>query len=156
THPTGSWRTKRLGLKAIANHEVVEVRAQFERSAIFRFGGMLCTPLRTSTKDELDVCHGPQLSQRAGQIASVVLLARCASIHVDFHAHRHFDNLRSFPGHSGLPTDLQVVWREVRAGVEPRATPDLAQVRNSGTERMCVRFDSKYFSLRQSYFSLGQ
>ena len=35
-----------------------------------------------------------------------VLLARCAGVHVDFHAHRHFDNLRSFPGHLGLPSSL--------------------------------------------------
>jgi hypothetical protein len=41
------------------------------------------------------------------------LFARCAGVHVDFHAHRHFDDLRSFPGHSGLPTSLQVVWREI-------------------------------------------
>jgi hypothetical protein len=26
-------------------------------------------------------------------------LARCAGVHVDFHAHRHFDDLRGFPGH---------------------------------------------------------
>ena len=51
-----------------------------------------------------------------GQIASFPLLARGASIHVDFHAHRHFDNLRRFPGHSGLPSHLvQVIWREDRA-----------------------------------------
>jgi hypothetical protein len=31
------------------------------------------------------------------------LFARCAGVHVDFHAHRHLDNLRSFPSHSGLP-----------------------------------------------------
>ncbi len=41
----------------------------------------------------------------AGQTASH-LLARSADVHVDFHAHLHFDDLRSFPGHSGLPSDL--------------------------------------------------
>jgi hypothetical protein len=35
----------------------------------------------------------------AGQIVRCSLFARCAGVHVDFHAHRHFDNLRSFPGH---------------------------------------------------------
>src|ERR1700686_5277853 len=31
------------------------------------------------------------------------LFARRAGVHVDFHAYRHFDNLRSFPGHTFLP-----------------------------------------------------
>jgi hypothetical protein len=31
------------------------------------------------------------------------LFTRCASVHVDFHAHRHFENLRCFPGHLSLP-----------------------------------------------------
>jgi hypothetical protein len=31
------------------------------------------------------------------------LFARSAGVHVDFHAHRHFGNLWSFPGHSGSP-----------------------------------------------------
>ncbi len=39
------------------------------------------------------------------------LFARCAGVHVDFHAHRYFDNLRSFPGHSFLPRILGAMWR---------------------------------------------
>jgi hypothetical protein len=35
----------------------------------------------------------------------LLLFARCAGIHVDFHAHRHFDNFRCFPGHLGPPGD---------------------------------------------------
>jgi hypothetical protein len=31
------------------------------------------------------------------------LLAGGAGIHVDFHAHRHFDDLWCFPGHFGSP-----------------------------------------------------
>src|SRR5579862_2976603 len=31
------------------------------------------------------------------------LLASGAGIHVDFHANRHFDDLRCFPGHFGSP-----------------------------------------------------
>jgi hypothetical protein len=34
------------------------------------------------------------------------LFARCAGVHVDFHAHRQFDNFRSLPAHSILPTSL--------------------------------------------------
>jgi hypothetical protein len=33
----------------------------------------------------------------------VRLFAGGAGIHVDFHAHRHFDDLRRFPGHFGSP-----------------------------------------------------
>jgi hypothetical protein len=32
------------------------------------------------------------------------LLAGGASIHIDFHADRHFDDLRCFPGHFGSPS----------------------------------------------------
>ena len=73
------------------------------------------------------------------------LFARGAGVHVDFHAHRHFDNLRSFPGHSssrlhqGLPSSLA----RIRAGAEPRATSDLAQVWTSRVER-------RYFAFGQS------
>src|SRR6478735_12833449 len=57
-------------------------------------------------REEQHVCHGPQqMTAGAGQIASL-LFARCADVHVDFHAHLHFDDLRSFPGHLGLPSHL--------------------------------------------------
>jgi hypothetical protein len=42
-------------------------------------------------------------ADRAGQIVSALLFARRAGVHIDFHAHRHFDNRRSFPGHSAPP-----------------------------------------------------
>jgi hypothetical protein len=44
---------------------------------------------------------GHRCTSRAGRLKG--LLARCAGVHVDFHADRHFDDLRSFPGHSFLP-----------------------------------------------------
>ena len=63
------------------------------------------------------------------------LLARCAGVHVDFHAHRHFDDFRSLPSHSG---SSQLVWRDVHAGAEPRAPSDAAQVWNiDGTTPEC-------------------
>ena len=57
------------------------------------------------------------------------LLARCAGVHVDFHAHRHFDDFWSLPSHSG---SSQLIWHDVRTGAEPRAAPNAAQVRNIG------------------------
>jgi hypothetical protein len=52
----------------------------------------------------------PRLEQQsaagAGQIVSMRLFPRGAGVHVDFHAHRHFDNLRSFPAHWALPSRL--------------------------------------------------
>src|SRR5439155_2713204 len=60
-----------------------------------------------------------------------VLLARCAGVHVDFHAHRHFDNLRSFPGHSGLPS----IMARCSRWNERKATLDVTQV---FTSTLCV------------------
>jgi hypothetical protein len=37
----------------------------------------------------------------------LVLLARSAGVHVDFHADRHFHDLRSFPSHSGSPKGIE-------------------------------------------------
>ena len=47
----------------------------------------------------------PAATAGAGQNA-LQLLARRAGVHVDFHAHRHFDDLRSFPSHLGLPSSM--------------------------------------------------
>ena len=51
------------------------------------------------------VCRGSKarLPLEPGRSSRCGLFARRAGIHVDFHAHRHFDNLRRFPGHSSLP-----------------------------------------------------
>jgi hypothetical protein len=38
---------------------------------------------------------------------SSVLLARSAGVHVDFHADRHFHDLRSFPSHSGVSQGIE-------------------------------------------------
>ena len=59
-----------------------------------------------------DACLGPKAKAafEPGRPFLRGLFARCAGVHVDFHAHRHFNNLRSFPGHSNLP-----FWRPSRA-----------------------------------------
>ena len=54
---------------------------------------------------------------------SSVLLARSAGVHVDFHADRHFHDLRSFPSHSGSPKVLSATSR----GAKPRAASDAVQ-----------------------------
>lgn len=64
----------------------------------------------------------------------VALLARCAGVHVDFHAHRHFDDLRCFPGHFLLPS---IGWRERRTARQARAAPSRAQARLVGTRLRC-------------------
>jgi hypothetical protein len=44
-----------------------------------------------------------QIAAEPGRSFRGRLFARSAGVHVDFHAHRHFDNLRSFPTHFGSP-----------------------------------------------------
>jgi hypothetical protein len=50
----------------------------------------------------------------------------------------------------------QLGWRELRAGVKPRSTSDIAQVRKIEDQRLRCMPDSRYFSLGQSGFSLEQ
>jgi hypothetical protein len=77
-----------------------------------------CNPVRIDaavlTSGPTDACHGSKqtdcLWSRADRL-DAGLFARCAGVHVDFHAHRDFDNLRSFPGHSFLPSILGAMWR---------------------------------------------
>ena len=79
------------------------------------------------------------------------LLARCAGVHVDFHAHRHFDDFWSLPSHSG---SSQLIWREVHTGAEPRAASDAAQVSNGGgNARRCRNCASKFLSRTKPFLS---
>src|SRR6185312_5595524 len=76
-------------------------------------------------REQQHACHGPQqMTAGAGQIASL-LLARRADVHVDFHAHLHFDDLRSFPGHSLLPRDLAQYQRRLERKSAARPTQAL-------------------------------
>src|SRR5439155_4550771 len=68
-----------------------------------------------------------QTVAEAGQTVSTRLLTRRAGVHVDFHAHRHFHNLRSFPTHQACPKQC---WHDVRAGIKTRLTSNVAQARN--------------------------
>jgi len=58
-------------------------------------------------------------SLEPGRSSPCELFPSCAGVHVDFHAHRHFDNPRSFPGHWVL--HLRHIRRDVRA--EPKVRP---------------------------------
>ncbi len=59
---------------------------------------------------------------RAGR-HEVCSLACCAGVHVDFHANRHFNDLRCFPGHFSLPSSTA---RSPR-GDKRKTTPKAAQ-----------------------------
>jgi hypothetical protein len=54
-----------------------------------------CTPVKKES-----TCPAPETSEvsEAGQVLAG-LLAYGAGVHVDFHAHRHLNNLRSLPSH---------------------------------------------------------
>jgi hypothetical protein len=89
----------------------------------------------------------------AGQTVFDALFTRRAGVHVDFHAHRHFHDLRSFPTHECLPSS---VWREVRASVETRGAPDVAQGRRIGRRTDNTTPGAGRFPLGQNQFALGQ
>jgi hypothetical protein len=90
----------------------------------------------------------------AGQTVSTRLLfTRRAGVHVDFHAHRHFHDLRSLPTHQGPPKQC---WHDVRAGPKTRLTSHLAQARKIRHSRHSDAPEAGNFPLGQSYFALGQ
>ena len=90
-------------------------------------------------------CHGFDGVCHRSRARSSVLLARSAGVHVDFHADRHFHDLRSFPGHSGSPQVLSATSR----GQKPRAASVTAQAWNRTANT------AKYLATRAN-FALGQ
>jgi hypothetical protein len=59
-----------------------------------------------SQADTVSIIRKPIVTERptcAERILTNRLFAGGAHIHVDFHAARHFDDLRGFPGHFGSP-----------------------------------------------------
>ena len=69
--------------------------------------GDLSAPLSTAVRLSADLQTGQppapagckETGGGRGDIAKSLLLARRAGVHVDFHADRHFNDLRCFPGH---------------------------------------------------------
>lgn len=94
-----------------------------------------------------------RIADRAGPIVSIRLFARCAGVHVDFHAHRHFDNFRGLPGHCILPGVFGAN-STPKLNLEPRPTP--RKCGRSSVEYLRALPDRRYFSFGQSDFSLGQ
>jgi hypothetical protein len=75
----------------------------------------------------------PENRRCPGQVAAKSLLfARRAGVHVDFHADRHFNDLRCLPGHYSLP---HVAVRSPRE--KSRTAPKLAQagILSAGSNR---------------------
>ncbi len=83
---------------------------------------------------------------------SSVLLARSAGVHVDFHADRHFHDLRSFPSHSGSPKVLSATSR----GAKPRAASGTAQAWNRNANTASCRIALANFPLGQIAFAPSQ
>jgi hypothetical protein len=71
---------------------------------------------------ERSACHGfQQVTVGAGQNASRLLACR-AGVHVDLHANRHFNDLRSLPSHLALPCS-----GATRTGAERKTAARLTQ-----------------------------
>ena len=91
-------------------------------------------------KTASDACRGSkqEVLLKPGRSSRSCLFASRAGVHVNFHAHLHLDNLRSFPGHCVSQALLR---RDVHAGVKGKAAPDITQefhinvVRCSGLQR---------------------
>lgn len=94
------------------------------------------------------VCHGSRSRSSGG------LLARCAGVHVDFHADRHFNDLRCFPGHFLLPS---ICWRKRRAARQARAGCSRAQAGRVKTRLRCwtCRNGRRLADVRPALIRLG-
>ena len=95
------------------------------------------------------VCHR---SRGRSSVLLAVLFAQSAGVHVDFHADRHFHDLRSFPGHSGTPKGLSATSRRPK----PRAASVTAQVWNRAVDTANCRIALANFSLGQLAFAPSQ
>src|SRR5256885_8702630 len=84
--------------------------------------------------------------------SGVVLLAQSAGGHVDFHADRHFHDLRSFPSHSGSPKGLSATSRRAK----PRAGSSTAQVWNRTADTTRQRIARAQFPPGQIAFAPSQ
>jgi hypothetical protein len=89
----------------------------------------------------------------AGQTVSTRLLTRCAGVHVDFHAHRHFHNLRSFPTHQVSPKQC---WHDIRADTKNKWTMNPAQGWNVRCRGHSDAYGIANFALGPDQFALGQ
>jgi len=108
-----SRRTCRAGPKVSGSERLQQVRLPRRRRAdCLMHSGIIQSALRRAHL-EATGCFWSRTSPRCG------LFANCAGVHVDFHAHRHFDNLRSFPGHSGLPSIMARCLRGVKLKLKP-------------------------------------
>lgn len=101
-------------------------------------------------------CHGPDGIHHRRRGRSSVLLARSADVHVDFHADRHFHDLRSFPSHSGSPQVLSEVLSATSRRAKPRAALRTAQAWNRTTNTANCRVRRVQFTLGQPTFAPSQ
>src|ERR1700756_937303 len=80
--------------------QAVKVSAVFFRRSLF---AMLGNPGFKGRRRRTLQGRLPRPADEPGRTPSLFsLFARRAGVHVDFHAHRHFHNLRGLPSHSGV------------------------------------------------------
>jgi hypothetical protein len=91
-----------------------------------------------------------RIADRAGRVDAVYLRAAQAYMLISMPT-----GTSTILGVFQVIPSSQEIWREIRAGVEPSATPDIAQVRKIDRRTPATAPDSRYFSPGQSDFSLG-
>ena len=106
----------------------------------------------TREKDRPNTATASRAFAIEAAAGSSVLLARSAGVHVDFHADRHFHDLRSFPSHSGSPKVLSATSR----GAKPRAASCTAQAWNRSANTANCRIALANFPLGQITFAPSQ
>jgi hypothetical protein len=103
-----------------------------------------------------------EIANRAGRIVQRALLARGAGVHVDFHAHRHFDNLWGLPGHSSPPKHFAISASSRHSKLGPARTECKARGRMRPSKsfqcRVCNAMEAgwPYINKRTSALPAGE
>jgi hypothetical protein len=92
-------------------------------------------------------CRNRRSTSVAMRSCREALFASRTGVHVDFHAHRHFDNFRSLPSHFSSPSRTE---RQIAVGEKDRTTPQTVQAGILHAQCCEQRFQPKRTDLRRN------